>query len=246
MPPAFCRFFCSPLFSDFASSWRTLSPESRARAHHARRRAFLQIFPANNPWNQDISRLKVHPLSQKWLASVGLNKPLHPDFGLLWNGVAVGIPFVMPAEQKKVSVGPFLWPDESDSGPYPIPDNAPIEGGEQAKRTGHVIISTRTTKSSTRFTTHERLRMVGKLTRALSGTSRATSCGKKAGPAPTPRVCRSSPAWCATTRLRRRRRSATPCDSPWPGHSAATSCRRPTGRAGRMIPIFHRWARVCG
>jgi len=44
-----------------------------------------------------------------------------------------GIPFVtVPASQAKVPVV-FRWPDESDPGPYPIPPNAPIEGGASSQ-----------------------------------------------------------------------------------------------------------------
>ena len=60
-------------------------------------RGELKIFPADNPWNQDISRLPVHPLSQDYLSSVGLEKPLHPDFGTVWNGAPSGIPYNLVA-----------------------------------------------------------------------------------------------------------------------------------------------------
>jgi hypothetical protein len=34
----------------------------------------------------------------------------------------------------------FLVADESDPGPYPIPPNAPIEGGPKSKGDRHVIV----------------------------------------------------------------------------------------------------------
>lgn len=92
----------------------------------------VPIFSGDNPWNRDVSKLKLHPQSRAWLESVGLDKPLHPDFGTVWNGAPNGIPFVAVApDQKKVSVQ-FEYADESDPGPYPIPPNPPIEGGPNA------------------------------------------------------------------------------------------------------------------
>ncbi|MDF1666769.1 MAG: hypothetical protein P1V97_33775, partial [Planctomycetota bacterium] len=34
----------------------------------------------------------------------------------------------------------FQYADESDKGPYPIPDNAPIEGGKDAKGDRHILV----------------------------------------------------------------------------------------------------------
>jgi hypothetical protein len=91
------------------------------------------IFPANNPWNTDISSADIDPMSQVYIASIGASTGLHPDF----DAVGDGIPYVVvPANQKPVPVTFVDYPDESDPGPYPIPDNAPIEmGGDM-----HVIV----------------------------------------------------------------------------------------------------------
>ncbi len=100
----------------------------------------LKIFPADNPWNQDISKLPVHPNSKAFIGSIGMEKGLFPDFGTQWQGVPNGIPFVVvPKGQKKVPVR-FQYADESDSGPYPIPDDAPIEGGPKSKGDRHIIV----------------------------------------------------------------------------------------------------------
>ena len=100
----------------------------------------LEIFPADNPWNTDISRLPVHPKSPAWLTSIGLDKPLHPDFGTVWNGAPNGIPYsVVGQDQPKVPVA-FQYADESDAGPYPIPKDARIEGGEKSEGDRHVIV----------------------------------------------------------------------------------------------------------
>jgi hypothetical protein len=98
------------------------------------------VFPADNPWNTDISKLPVHPESQVWLESVGLDKPLHPDFGTVYNGAPNGIPYVtVHGNQPKVPIT-FEYADQSDPGPYPIPDRAPIEGGANPDGDRHVLV----------------------------------------------------------------------------------------------------------
>lgn len=92
----------------------------------------VAIFPADNPWNQDVSRLPVHERSRQYLESVGLTKPLHPDFGTVWNGAPSGIPYVVVGPKQSKQTVEFEYPDESDAGPYPIPDNPPLEGGPNA------------------------------------------------------------------------------------------------------------------
>jgi hypothetical protein len=46
---------------------------------------------------------------------------------------------VVPGTQPKVSVS-FRYADESDPGPYPIPPDAPIEGGPNARGDRHVLV----------------------------------------------------------------------------------------------------------
>ncbi len=98
------------------------------------------VLPADNPWNTDISREPVEPNSQAMLSSIGLGKGLHPDFGTVWQGAPMGIPYVVVSgNQPKVPVQ-FEYKDESDPGPYPVPPNAPIEGGPAAKGDRHVLM----------------------------------------------------------------------------------------------------------
>jgi hypothetical protein len=92
----------------------------------------VAIFPADNPWNRDVSRLPVHERSRQYLESVGLTKPLHPDFGTVWNGAPSGIPYVVVGPKQSKQTVDFEYPDESDAGPYPLPDNPPLEGGPNA------------------------------------------------------------------------------------------------------------------
>ncbi len=99
------------------------------------------VFPAGDPWNQDISRDPVDADSVALIASIGANKGLHGDFGTTYGGVPNGIPYVV------VDSGPtpgaavtFEYKNESDPGPYPLPADAPVEGGNEGKGDRHVLV----------------------------------------------------------------------------------------------------------
>jgi hypothetical protein len=99
-----------------------------------------RLLPDDSPWHEDISKSPIDPRSEKILARVGLNKNLKADFGTVWEGAPIGIPYVVVGgSQKKVPVS-FKWADESDPGPYPIPPNAPIEGGPKGTGDRHIIV----------------------------------------------------------------------------------------------------------
>ena len=99
------------------------------------------VFPANNPWNQRVDDLPVLRNSDAIVRNIGLSEGLHPDFGSgQYQGARIGIPYtVVGRSQKKVPVS-FYYGDESDKGPYPIPKNAPIEGGRDSDGDRHVIV----------------------------------------------------------------------------------------------------------
>lgn len=80
----------------------------------------LEIFPEDNPWNLVVEDWPVHPKSKAIVESIGAAKPIryNPDMGYV----------LVPPDQKKVEVKLFEYPDESDKGPFPVPDNVPIEG----------------------------------------------------------------------------------------------------------------------
>ena len=104
-----------------------------------------RLLPDDSPWHRDISQDPVDPNSARILARVGLDKPLHPDFGPEWEGNPVGIPYVVVSnDQARVPVV-FTDADESDPGPYPIPPNAPVEGGPKADGDRHVLVLDRDT-----------------------------------------------------------------------------------------------------
>lgn len=100
-----------------------------------------RLFPADNPWNQDVSGLPVDPNSANLISSMGLSTGLHPDFGTTWNGAPNGIPYVVVSgSQLKVPITFTAYGNESDPGPYPVPQDAPIEGGPNATGDRHVIV----------------------------------------------------------------------------------------------------------
>ena len=92
------------------------------------------VFPPDNPWNRDISADPVDTNSAAYVASMLQDaKNLHPDFG---GGGAYGIPYSTVEQNQAVQPVSFTYASESDPGPYPIPPNAPIEGGSDR----HVLV----------------------------------------------------------------------------------------------------------
>jgi len=79
----------------------------------------LQVFPPDNPWNENIADRPVDPVSDAVVGSIGRDERL--GFNLDMNFV------IVPPNQPRVPVRVLLYPGESDPGPFPIPDTAPIE-----------------------------------------------------------------------------------------------------------------------
>jgi hypothetical protein len=97
------------------------------------------VFPADNPWNRDVSADPVDPNSDAIVANINSNggTAVHPDFGAT---LEYGIPYVVvPGTQPKVPMT-FDYASDSDPGPYPIPPDAPIEGGAAAAGDRHVLV----------------------------------------------------------------------------------------------------------
>jgi len=99
------------------------------------------VFPADNIWNAPVDTLPLDPNSDAYVATIGANAYLHPDFGSgTWEGEPIGIPYVdVPGTQPLVDVS-FEYADESDPGPYPIPPDPPIEGGPDSDGDRHILI----------------------------------------------------------------------------------------------------------
>jgi hypothetical protein len=106
------------------------------------------VFPSDNIWNTRVDGLPIHPRSAEYVASIGADEPLKADFGSgLYEGAPIGIPYiVVPRDQAMVPIHhvPFgdeaAIADESDAGPYPVPADAPIEGGPGATDDRHVLV----------------------------------------------------------------------------------------------------------
>ena len=80
----------------------------------------LEVFPPDNSWNLVVEDWPVHPNSKNIIESIGASKKLryNSDMGYV----------LVPPDQKKVDVELGSAADESEKGPYPVPDNTPIEG----------------------------------------------------------------------------------------------------------------------
>lgn len=93
------------------------------------------VFPPDNPWNTDISGYPVDPNSDNYIAAISADgdEYLHADFG---EDPTYGIPYiVVEDDQPPVEITFTDYGDESDPGPYPIPEDAPVEAGSDR----HVI-----------------------------------------------------------------------------------------------------------
>jgi hypothetical protein len=104
-----------------------------------------QVFPLGNPWNMDVSALPVDPNSANYVANINANGPpsqrkVHPDFG---DTQEYGIPYVtVNSSQLDVAINfdPDGYGDESDPGPYPVPGDAEVEGGDASDGDRHVLV----------------------------------------------------------------------------------------------------------
>ena len=98
------------------------------------------VLPADNIWNTPVDTLPVSSNSATYVNTIGAGTGMHADFGAgTWNGGPIGIPFItVPGTQQKYPAT-FLYADESDPGPYAVPQDAPIEGGSNSTGDRHAI-----------------------------------------------------------------------------------------------------------
>jgi hypothetical protein len=80
----------------------------------------LEVFPADNPWNLVVEDWPLHPNSKNIVKSIGADKPFRYNDDMSF--------ILIPPDQKKVEVNIVGYPGESDKGPFPVPNNTPIEG----------------------------------------------------------------------------------------------------------------------
>ena len=104
------------------------------------------VFPANNPWNQRVDKLPVSADSARLISSIGLDAPVHADFGSgKWDGGPIGIPFDVVSRRTPGRRVSFEYADESNRVPYPIPAHVHIEGGAHAAGDRHAILVDKST-----------------------------------------------------------------------------------------------------
>jgi hypothetical protein len=101
-------------------------------------------FPPDNIWNRNIAAIPTSVRSNNYVASIGGSTQLHTGFAAgLWHEQTLGMPYVsVPGTQPLVPIT-FLYDDQSDPGPYPVPTNAPIEQNDSTDR--HVLVVNRGT-----------------------------------------------------------------------------------------------------
>jgi hypothetical protein len=123
-----------------------LLPGSAAHALRLPAARHCPVFPANNAWNQRVDKLPVAADSAQLVASIGLDAPVHADFGSgKWDGGPIGIPFDVVSRKTHRSHVSFEYADESNRVRYPIPRHVHIEGGAHATGDRHAILVDKST-----------------------------------------------------------------------------------------------------
>jgi hypothetical protein len=84
------------------------------------------IFPANNPWNERVDRLRVAAGSDATIQAIGSDAPVHPDFGSF---AGYGIPYTVVGHSTARTRVTFEYAGESDRRAYPLPAHPRVEGG---------------------------------------------------------------------------------------------------------------------
>jgi hypothetical protein len=96
--------------------------------------------PDQSAWSQDISRAPAAPNSAAIVAYINFQggDNLHPDFG---SPRAYGFPYaVVGASQRRLPIHYTAYGSESDRGPFPVPNGAPVEGGRRSDGDRHVLV----------------------------------------------------------------------------------------------------------
>jgi hypothetical protein len=97
-------------------------------------------LPGESAWNQEVSRAPVARNSAGVIAYIDRHGDdrLHPDFG---SPRSYGFPYALVgASRRKLPIHYTAYGDESDAGPFPIPPNAPVEGGARSDGDRHVLV----------------------------------------------------------------------------------------------------------
>jgi len=104
--------------------------------------AGCDVFPADNPWNTDVSAYPVHAQSDSYIQQMAPSTTLHPDWGTFTEQYGIPINTGTGAPPVKMDwtanwgpteSDPLACPNASDGNfCYPIPSSCNIEGGPQA------------------------------------------------------------------------------------------------------------------
>jgi hypothetical protein len=96
-------------------------------------------------WNQNISKAPRAANSAKVIAYIDSHggDAIHPDFG---SPREYGFPYAVVGKgARKLPIHYTAYGSESSPGPFPVPPNAPVEGGAHAEGDRHVIVVDKST-----------------------------------------------------------------------------------------------------
>jgi hypothetical protein len=100
------------------------------------------MFPENNWFQADISKLPVHARSKAWMKNMSSDRNLHPDFGPSFDEIPVpyGIPItIVDKKHKRVEVK-FFYASQSDRVRYPLGSDTKVEGGQYKEGDRHTVV----------------------------------------------------------------------------------------------------------
>src|SRR5438445_176012 len=96
------------------------------------------VFPPSNDWNRDITQAPIDARSSAYMAHMGAaSLKLHADFG---SNPMYGMPYVVVDGSQPRLPMQFLYATQSDAGPYPFPEDVPIQAGQDSTGDRHAIV----------------------------------------------------------------------------------------------------------
>jgi hypothetical protein len=96
------------------------------------------VFPEGNEWNRDISADPIDSRSAAYMAHMGAGSlKLHPNFA---SNPMYGLPYAVVSGSQTRLPMQFLYAAQSDPGPYPYPEDVPIQSGQDSTGDRHAIV----------------------------------------------------------------------------------------------------------